>query len=239
MKKLEMFAKVIGDLQKTEYFKDFTFLKSKKAFILKDALGFFGFYFRTLDGIKDNELTLELDFRIARRYDILHKWFEPFWHYPIREQRDIRTIGFPIWDKDWNYRHGLHWDFRLDGVDYEKDFIEMYNRIVPQCQYQQNRFKTLQDMYDVYIDDILNGNILFSNRTITPQGDIFEYMALCLIVNPAKYPLLKQFYLELIDKRLKKGDPNFTKYGDINSFHEIFNYLENYDFSKELKKCGL
>ncbi len=236
MKKLEMFAKVIGDLQQTEYFKDFTFLKSRRILIQKDNLGSFWVRFRTLDGIKDNALTLELDFGIARRYDILHKWFEPFWRYPIREQRIASTVGFPVWDKDWNYRHSLHWDFRLDGVDYEKDFIEMYNRIIPQCRYQQNRFKTLQDMYDVYIDDILNGNI---NRVITPQDDVFVYMALCLIVNPAKYPILKQFYMELIDKRLKKGDPNFTKYGDINSFHEIFNYMENYDFSKELKKCGL
>ncbi len=236
MKLLEMYSKVIDDLQKTEYFKDFTFLKSRRIYIQKDNLGSFLVRFRPLLGIKNHEYSLELDFGIERRYDILHKWFEPFWHYPLREQRIAPSVLFAVWRAP---KKELSFDFLLDGSDFNEVFHDMYEELVPQCRYQQNRFKTLQDMYDVYIDDILNGNILFSNRAITPQDDVFVYMALCLIVNPAKYPILKQFYMELIDKRLKKGDPNFTKYGDINSFHEIFNYLENHDFSKELKKCGL
>ncbi len=235
MKLLEMYSKVIDDLLKTEYFKDFTFLKSRRILIQKDNLGSFWIRFRPLLGIKNHEYSLELDFGIARRYDILHKWYEPFWRYPLREQRIACTLGFAIWRAP---KKELSYDFLLDGSDYCEVFQDMYEKLVPQCRYQQNRFKTLQDMYDVYIDDILNGNIQFSNRAIAPQGNIFEYMALCLIVNPTKYPILKQFYMELIDERLKKGDPNFTQYGDINKFHEIFNYLENYDFSKDLKKCG-
>ncbi len=234
MKLLEMYSKVIGDLQKTEYFKDFTFLKSRRIYIQKDNLGSFWVRFRPLLGIKNHEYSLELDFGIARRYDILHKWFEPLSIFPLKQQREYSTVGFAVWRAP---KKKLSYDFLLDGSDYNEVFNDMYEKLVPQCQYQQNRFKTLQDMYDIYISEILKGNLNILEHIWGPDCGIFEWMALSIIIDPINYPIVKNAITDYIDKKLTQKDPSYLQYAD--KFHEIFNYLENYDFSKELKKCGL
>lgn len=240
MKHIDLFNRIVRDLNATEFFKDFKYVKSKKSLVKKDALGFYKVYFRHWLTVKDDgaphrgkfgDPAINIHPVIERRFDILHKWYEPFCHIPIAEQRTIET---QMLSRSQYNLGGDDFCFFIDESDYHSEFVVLYNQLMFQCNFFWDKYNSLETAYKELIIPILDENI---DKNKVGVYWLFRILALCLLINPNNYQILKQKMREYIEYNYQQKEPNIVPFYD--RFDEIFDYLEHYDFTKEKQKAGL
>lgn len=236
MEPIELLNKVITDLNACEFFRDFKYVKSKKSLIKKDALGSYRVYFRHWMTVKDDgaphrgpfgDKAINIHPVIERRFDILHKWFEPIWHVPIKEQRDVATET--LCRPQYNLGYG-DYRFFVDESDYHIEFERLHNDLISHCDFFFKKYDTLERLYnEMELDNFEEINV--------GVRQIFIWIALSIIVKPNDYAYNKIKIKNYLDYLFRHNAPDIINY--YNRFDEIFDYIEHYDFSKEKKKAGL
>lgn len=227
----EVYTKIIDDLSSSTQLGDFKYLKSRKTFIKYDALGSYGFEIRYWDWVNDNDYpAICINPIVFRRFDILHKWYEPIGRISLKDQRQNVSLMKKTQDFFEN-----KYVFSLDMSDYSEVIKQMLTVFYNECNIFWQRYTTLDAMWKDVKNIMQNGIDEFK-----PGAEwIFEWMALCLIVSPNDYSSMKTVIKKHIEisQQGKYPEPNIRCYYD--RFDEIFDYLEHYDFTKEKQKVGL
>ncbi|MCH5347012.1 MAG: hypothetical protein J1E63_07870 [Muribaculaceae bacterium] len=247
---MRLFERIMADLQQDEYFKKFKFHKGRSVLSRKDAG-------------REEIIKLEHHSDIypvyqiqiypvyGVKFNILHKWFNKF---EVRQSRWCR------WDESVYYKSdssnvdvnfGNYFTFNENKTGYETEYLRFRNELFSCSNFFFPRFKTLEDLYKFRVIPMLEDTKqpgfqeyyfqpeAYCNSRFRITGTtewVFETLALCLIVAPENYSRLKEILLEHIELMQKCHEPNMERY--YHRLDEIFDYLEHYDFSKELAKMN-
>lgn len=212
-------------LKSESFFSDFKLKKSDKSLIRKFDWGWQRVildHYNSFD-LERNDLALQVMPNYEIRFNILHKWFEKFSRRTLSDQRDTYSIGFNE-NMLGKSKHFLGFLFLENRKDYELDYEVMKNDILEHASHVFNCFKTINDLYDYKVNDVLKGKKTFP----TAGADwIFEDLFMTRIVNPEQYDYVKKLILEHVDKlRYREHpEPNVTIYYD--RIPEIISYLES------------
>lgn len=194
-----IFDKIIKDLLQLNFFSEYKFRKRDSSFLLKTKGGK---QFIEMDHWIDEATSSLVIYPIyGVRFDILSKWFEKFSMKNLQDQRDRASIAFSgdmlsMQDKFY---------FNLNGEKYATDFNELQAKVQKCAEYVFSEYSSLDKLYDKTIVPILNGEVSLPD---VGADWIFIDLALCKIVNPSNFPLMKvQYNLN----ESKKASQNFDK----------------------------
>lgn len=218
----DLLKKIIERIKNEEPFLGCTTWGGPKTIRLKN-----GTISRSLDfSNKYWDSILELTPYYGVRFDILQRWSEKIRYSYSRTWETFYCSGSFI---------GAQERFEYDRCQVFTDaqYAELRDTIVRCSKHFYSSVSTLEDAYSYLVAPVLRGQ-----RSLPDQGDdwIFERCALAWLVNPADYPLFKEITKERIEYLLygrNFKEPSIGQYEG--KFDEIFDYLEHYDFSKELK----
>lgn len=169
----------------------------------------------------DNEtgkLALRLYPLYGRRFDILHKWFEPFSFKTLKDQCGNYTIGFDgeMLNAD-NYFY-----FPQDGSQYEERFSLLKEEVEKNAKAVFTRYATVEDFYHHDVQPLLDNEI--SMLPNVGADWIFLYLKSSRLVAPRDYPVIKNKIMKQVEMMNKRGEPNVIEiYPKLN---EIFKALE-------------
>lgn len=154
----------------------------------------------------------------ARRFDILHKWFEPFSFKTLRDQRSNYTIG---WDGEM--LNGCDYFYFLeDNSQYEKRFSLLKNEVEHHAKAVFTHYATVEDFYHYKVQPLAD-----DEKSILPDVGadwIFIYLKTSRLVDPQNYPIIKDRIMHQIEMLYKRGEPNILEvYPNLN---EAFSVLE-------------
>lgn len=153
-----------------------------------------------------------------RRFDILHKWFEPFSFKDLKDQRSNYTIGFDGKMLDTsNYFY-----FPQDGSRYSERFTFLKENIEKNAKAVFTRYATVEDFYRHKVQPLLDNGI-----SILPNVGadwIFFYLKSSQLVAPHNYPIIRNKIMKQVEMMNRRGEPNVIEiYPKLN---EILNALE-------------
>lgn len=215
MEKKQTFFEILiedltADLQKDPYYDGFKYIKSKSAFEYKFKGGWYSICFRRWY-YPDGSMVVEPSFGV--RYDILHKWFEPFDFKEIKVQRFLPTelMTFGLGTEKF--------DFERDPEEYAKTYKEFRKYIITDSKKAFSILRDLEGYYNYKIVPMMEGKIK------PHPTSIFAYLTCVKLVRPDEYPAFKQFILKYIENNIK--DPNIEKYEP--RLDEMFDYLETHE----------
>lgn len=176
---------------------------------------------------KDGVLSIEPEY--CCRYDIIHHWFEPFSTLSLQEQRDRSSISFTGGSNETQRR----FYFKIGETISEDEYQAMKSVVLQNCRKVFNTFRGIYQVGGYQLLRVLDEGV----NLPAGSGDwIFERAALALCVSDEDeyYLPFKQRLLDHVEslRRMNYSDPHFLTYRD--RFNEIFDYLESYDFTKEL-----
>ena len=217
---LSILESIISD----PFFNDFVIRKSDNSIICKTEYGYkkiWFWYYNSYD-LKRDALALEIRPNYEIRFNVLHKWIEKYSKRTLADQRDDHSVGFTghmIGATDEFY-------FLENRKNYNKDLQILHSEVVTNAKYVFSRFTTLDDYYDYYINDVLNGK-----RELPDQG--FEWIPQHLIaaklVEPSKYELVKEVVLQRVELMNERNNPDLERY--YNELPLILKDLEETDFT--------
>ena len=157
----------------------------------------------------------------GRRFDILHKWFEPFSLKALKDQRCNYTIGFDgkMLDAD------SYFYFPQDGSRYDERFALLKKEVEKNAKAVFARYATVEDFYRHNVQPLLDNEI-----SILPNVGadwIFLYLKCSRLVAPRDYPIIKNKIMRQVEMMNKRGEPNVIEiYPKLN---EIFDALEQWN----------
>lgn len=210
-----LFDEIIDDIRHLDFFSDYKFRKRDSSL-----------YFKTKDRKQYIELDHWIDYPKASliiypiygvRFDILSKWFEKFSVKQLQDQRDRPSIAFTgnmLSQQD-------KFVFKTNKEGYFEN-LENFKIILTRCsEYVFSTYSSLDNLYEQTIQPILDGD-----ATLPDVGAdwIFIDLALCKLVEPARFNDLKQIILSHVDKMYQRREPNILDYYD--RLEEILHYLE-------------
>lgn len=189
---MTVFERLVEDLKKVDYFKDYKYRKRDSTFIYKFDGGFKDVGLEHC--IKFGDLRVQPT--IGFHYDIVVKWFEKYSTLSLRDQRDnplyfIAPYRLGFKGNDTSLGHGF--EMRSDGSDYEAVAPLLIHAVTECARYVDNKFKTLEDYYNFEIAPYLTG------EKDTPMNGaywFFEGLTVCRIVAPENYERLKEIFMK-------------------------------------------
>lgn len=154
----------------------------------------------------------------GRRFDVLHKWFEPFSPKALKDQRNNYTIGFD--GKMLNAENYFY--FPQDGSLYDERFSILKEEIEKNAQTVFTNYATLEDFYHHQVQPLLDNE---TNILPNVGADwIFLYLKASRLVAPHDYHIVKYKIMKHVDMMYKSGEPNVFEIHP--KLDEIFNVLE-------------
>lgn len=153
-----------------------------------------------------------------RRFDILHKWFEPFSPKSLKDQRSNPTIGFSgamLNTDDYFY-------FPKDSSQYDERLAILQEEVEKNAKSVFTSYTTVEDFYRHKVHPLLD-----NETSILPNVGadwIFLYLKASLLVAPYDYPTIKSKILQRVEMMNKRGEPNVIEI--YPKMSEIFNALE-------------
>ena len=174
-------------------------------------------YTRSWDTATDKP-ALRLYPLYLRRFDILHKWFEPFSPKSLKDQRNNCSIGFSgaMLDAD-DYFY-----FPKDGSQYDERLALLKEEVEKNAKSVFISYTTVEDFYRHKVHPLLDNE---TNILPNVGADwIFLYLKASLLVAPKDYPIIKNKIMRQIEIMNKQGEPNVILI--YPKLDEIFNTLE-------------
>lgn len=219
------FDKIICDLKKDSFFRDFKFHKRNSAFY-KESKGIkFIIQIGHWQDFPPSALIIYPTYSV--RYNILHRWFEKFSVRNISDLRKDITFGLD------GLMLSVQQNFYVDpkGTNYHKELEVLSNAIKRNANIVFHKYNTLSALYEEMVTPILEGN-----RELKNHGSdwIFVLLALCKLVRPDYYPKLKEILVKHIENMYKRGEPNIVKIYD--NLNDMFEFLESANLEEEAKK---
>ena len=223
----DLLKKIVSRLKEEEYFADASLNVSvphlcfKKGTITK-MVGFTYHYYYPL---------LELKPVYYLRFSILNKWVEDIFG-PVNDVA-LRWYTGKFIDVPESFTYDRSKPFT------DKQYEELRDAVVNCSKHVFSSIKTLEDAYDYVVKPFLNGERSFLLGLGYPEFGmawIYKYSALAWLVNPSEYWDFKDIVLHAIEvsQNREYPEPNIEHY--YGRYEEMFDYLEHYDFSAELKK---
>lgn len=129
----------------------------------------------------------------CRRFDILHKWFEPFSPKSRKDQRDNYTIGFD--GKMLNADNYFY--FPQDGSRYDERFSLLKEEVEKNAKSVFIRYATVEDFYHHNVQPLLDNEI-----NILPNVGvdwIFFYLKSSQLVAPHDYSIIKNKIMKQVE----------------------------------------
>lgn len=219
------FEKLIEDIKKVEYFKNYKFRKSDSTFIYKFNGGFNAVYLE--HWCKYGYLNVRPT--IGFHYDIVVKWFEKYGFKPLKIQRNNPLYFTSPGSLGWKGNAtsiGDVFEFKLDNSDYE-EISELFIHAITKCaQFVFDKFKTLGDYYDFEVKPYLTG------EKDTPMGGadwFFEKLTVCRIVSPENYDQLKKIFMKRADWMINEWEykPEMNMFPYYYRLDEILSDMES------------
>lgn len=208
------YDKIVNDLAQLDFFSGYKFRKKDHSLFFKTESGK---QFIELDHWRDRDTSSLVIYPVyGVRFDILHKWFEKFSVKTLQDQRDKASISFS--GSMLGLQDELNFDTNGDGYSNE---YENFQIILKCAEYVFSEYSSLDKLYNKTILPVLDG------ETELPDVGadwIFIDMALCKLVAPANFDMLKQIILSHVEKMYAHQEPNILDYYD--RFEDIFHYLE-------------
>lgn len=200
-------AKILDNLLEEEFFWGFKLRKRDISLIKKDVTGFQAIEFQSwenFDASRD-QLALLIKPLYLKRFDVLHKWFEPFSFKNLVDQRDNYSVGFDgsmLGRKDQFY-------FFSSEMNFEHDFILFRDELIVNAREVFKSFNNIEKLYNYFIIPVLEKKYDLPN---VGADWIFEYLTVTKIVNPNVYTQVKKIILDRVDEMILKKEPNVMEY---------------------------
>lgn len=213
-----LFEKIILRLSQEHYFIDFNYRKKDCSFVKKTNEGYDLVGLQNWESYDRGEVALTIVPRYAKRYNILHKWFEKISVKTLSDQRNVSSIGFD--GSMLNKKNQFF--FLLSEKDFEKDFLNFRNEIIENSSFVSEKYSNLSSVYKDLIDVVICGKKELPN---VGADWIFQYLMLTKQVCPENYHVVKSLLLDHIEERNSFGEPNICKY--YPKIDEIFYHFES------------
>ncbi|WP_394676011.1 hypothetical protein [uncultured Sphingobacterium sp.] len=210
---------IVNDLCKEPYFSAFKYRKRDSSFVRKTIEGFDAIELQFWDGydLKRDCRSLVIKPLYMKRFNVLHRWFEAYSFKSLSDQRDNYSIGF-----DGGMIDGtLQFYFRLDGLDFDRDFCFFRDEVIIESKEVFENFNSLNKLYDFQIKPILEEEKELPN---VGADWVFLYLKLSSIVCPEKYDELKSRILIQVEIMNNRGEPNIIEY--YNDLKQILTNIE-------------
>ena len=168
-----------------------------------EVIELFG-YPRWWDDKYEDALGIRVSF--LKRFDVLHRWFEPFRATTQQELRDLRshyTVGIT---HDMYFPDREHYyTFPFDGSEFEERLENMRRDIVEIGTYFFDKYKTLNDYYKNDVEPIIaDEHFKLGNDCI----HWYLYLKAAKLVSPEKYCQIQQKIMEHIESLHSWHEPN-------------------------------
>lgn len=219
---------------KTEYMKweILQQLSSSSEYLSKFKLKSQGFTRKTSDGwesiriegytkswdAETDQPALRLYPTYNRRFDILHKWFEPFSFKPLKDQRSRCSVGLD----GSMLKAEMYFYFPKDDSLYDDRFAILKRAIEENAIHTFTRYATVESFYNYDIKPLLDNDI-----TMLPNVGadwVFIYLRASMLVAPNNYHIIKNKIMQRVEMMYQRGEPNVIEiYPKLN---EIFSVLE-------------
>lgn len=203
----DLINSIVDDLSTIPYFKEYKYRKRDCRFIKQTLDGFNAIELQFWDGydLERDCRALVVNPLYLKRFDVLHKWFEKYSFKSLSDQRNSYSIGF----EGKMINATLQFYFRLDEIDFDNDFSKFKDEVMEKSQEIFEKYNSLKDLYDIEIIPILKGNKELPN---VGADWVFEFLKLCVLVNPENYNKLKHIILKQVEVMYERGEPNIIKY---------------------------
>ena len=153
-----------------------------------------------------------------RRFDILHKWFEPLSFKPLKDQRSRCSVCFDggmLNTENYFY-------FPKDGSLYDDRFAILKRAIEENAKHTFTRYATVESFYNYDVKPLLDNDI-----TMLPNVGsdwVFIYLKASMLIAPNGYHIIKNKIMQRVEMMNQRGEPNVIEiYPKLN---EIFSVLE-------------
>lgn len=212
MNNQDIFQLIVERLKSETFLNDFKFRKRDSSFIQQEN----GLR-RSIElehWIMDDALIVYPIYMV--RFDVLHKWFEPYSFKSLQDQRDNPSVAFS------GNMLGLQDKFQITEVDLEHNYTILLASLVECSGIVFSSYTSLRDMFNHDIIPIMEGK-----RTLPDVGAnwAFKYLALTRIVSLENYSAVKELVLTQVYKMAERQEPNIIEY--IPRLEEITNAIES------------
>lgn len=161
-------------------------------------------YPRWWDEKYEDALGIRVSF--YKRFDVLHRWLEPFRATTPQQLRDLRshyTVGMT---HDMYFPDREHYyTFPFDGSEFEKRFEDMRRDIVEIGTYFFDKYKTLKDYYKNDVEPIITDEHFKLDNGYVQW---LLYLKAAKLVSPENYGQIQQKVLEQIELLYARNEPN-------------------------------
>ena len=153
----------------------------------------------------------------GRRFDVLHKRFEPFSFKTLKDQRSNYTVAF---DGEM-LNTDSYFYFPKDGSRYDERFALLKGEVEKNAKAVFTRYATVEDFYQQTVRPLLDDESILPN---VGADWIFLYLKASRLAAPQDYPAIKNRILQQAEMMNKRGEPNVVLvYPKLN---DIFNEVE-------------
>ena len=220
--------RILNSLLKEDVFVDFTLNKGEKCIYKKDALGWFRISiansWSSVDLHRKSSFSLCLSPGYSRRFNVLHRWYEPFDRSTIKEQRKKASvmIGHNV--------GGGYFDFLRSGDDFEKDYTKLKEVVFTEARPFFIGYRTLEGYY---LHEVLPGIQGKKDLRKDTVFWAFEWLMATRIVAPESYESTKHYIIDYLYHSSYPISKIFRSYYEVHII-DILRVLESYDYKKDI-----
>jgi hypothetical protein len=220
--------RILDCLLKEAYLEEYSISRRDNSLYKKDGLGWFRISiansWSSVDLDRDSQFCLCITPGYSRRFDVLHKWFEPFAKTPIKEERKSASVMM-------GYKSGKgYFDFLRSGNGFEIDFKKLNDTIYQESIPFFTNNLTLDDYYQTVVLPGIQGRKELRKDTVFWT---FQWLMATRIVAQESYAITKEILTDYLYNSpfpiSKIFMSNYEK-----SYPAIINALETYDYKKDL-----
>lgn len=225
---VQLRKRILGCLQKESFLKEYSINLKDNSLYKQDGLGWFRISiansWTSVDIDRGYRFSLCIAPGYSRRFNVLHKWFEPFSKNSIKEQRKSASVMMAS-----NVGKGFY-DFLRSGDDFEKDFEALNSIIHDEFGAFWSNNLSLDDYYQAVILPGIQGKKELRKDTVFW---VFQWLMATRIVASDSYVTTKRVLTDyLYNSPFPISKIFMSNYEEC--YPAIIHALETYDFRKDL-----